>query len=55
MKKEQIHSLTSTFEAYARQAEAGVEFWLARDLQQLLDYGEWRNFCAVVSKAKIAC
>ncbi|RXK80046.1 DNA damage-inducible protein D [Chlorobaculum sp. 24CR] len=55
MKTEQIHSLTASFEAHARQTESGVEFWLARDLQQLLGYGEWRNFNTVVSKAKISC
>lgn len=49
MKTEQIHSLTSSFEAHVRQTETGVEFWLARDLQQLLGYGEWRNFTAVIS------
>jgi len=33
----------------------GVEYWLARDLQNLLGYGEWRNFLKVIDKAKIAC
>lgn len=55
MKKEQIHSLTSTFESHARQTEGGVEFWLARDLQQLLGYSKWDNFLNVVTKAKTAC
>ncbi|VAW71664.1 DNA-damage-inducible protein D [hydrothermal vent metagenome] len=26
-----------------------------RDLQHLSDYAEWRNFTAVISKAKTAC
>ena len=43
------------FEAHAQQTEGGVEFWLARDLQYLLGYAEWRNFTAVIIKAKIAC
>ena len=55
MKTEQIHSLTSAFEAHARQTESGVEFWLARDLQQLLGYSKWDNFLNVVTKAKTAC
>jgi DNA-damage-inducible protein D len=50
-----IHSLTDNFEAHAQQTEGGVEFWLARDLQHLLGYAEWRNFAAVITKAKIAC
>lgn len=55
MKTDLIHSLTDSFEAHAQQTEGGVEFWLARDLQHLLGYTEWRNFTAVISKAKTAC
>lgn len=55
MKIDLIHSLTDTFEAHAQQTDSGVEFWLARDLQHLLGYTEWRNFIAVISKAKTAC
>ncbi|MBK8452616.1 MAG: DNA damage-inducible protein D [Thiofilum sp.] len=55
MKKELIYSLTSNFEAHAQQTENGVEFWLARDLQHLLGYAEWRNFLLVINKAKTAC
>lgn len=50
-----VHTLTATFEAHAQQTEDGVEFWLARDLQHLLGYAEWRNFTTVISKAKTAC
>ena len=55
MKTDLIHVLTDTFEAHAQQTEGGVEFWLARDLQHLLGYTEWRNFTAVITKAKTAC
>lgn len=55
MKTEVVHTLTDTFEEHAQQAESGVEFWLARDLQHLLGYDEWRNFSAVINKAKTAC
>jgi DNA-damage-inducible protein D len=55
MKTELVQSLTKNFESFASKTEGGVEFWLARDLQQLLGYTEWRNFLMVVSKAKIAC
>jgi len=55
MKKELIHTLTSTFEAHAQHTESGVEFWLARDLQHLLGYTEWRNFTLAINKAKTAC
>ena len=50
MKTELIHSLTDTFEGHAQQAENGIEFWLARDLQHLLGYTEWRNFTIVINK-----
>ena len=55
MKTELIHTLTTTFEAHAQQTEGGIEYWLARDLQHLLGYTQWRNFLNSVSKAKTAC
>ncbi|MDT8398749.1 MAG: DNA damage-inducible protein D [Pseudomonadales bacterium] len=55
MKTELVQVLTNTFEAHAQQTETGIEYWLARDIQVLLGYTEWRNFNAVISKAKIAC
>jgi DNA-damage-inducible protein D len=55
MKTELIHSLTSTFEGHAQQTEGGTEYWLARDMQHLLGYAEWRNFGLVISRAKVAC
>lgn len=55
MKADLIHSLTDSFEAHAQQTESGVLYWLARDIQHLLGYAEWRNFTAVISKAKTAC
>lgn len=35
--------------------EYGNEFWLARELQEILQYKEWRNFQKVISTAQIAC
>ncbi|MDR1276691.1 MAG: DNA damage-inducible protein D [Candidatus Accumulibacter sp.] len=55
MKAELVYSLTQTFEGHAQQTETGVEYWLARDLQHLLGYAEWRNFGTAISKARIAC
>ena len=55
MKLEVIVSLTTTFEGHAQQTDSGIEYWLARDLQHLLGYAEWRNFLIVISKAKTAC
>lgn len=56
MKTELIQSLTETFEGHAQQTESGIEYWLARDLQHLLGYTEWRNFnSTAISKARTAC
>jgi len=55
MNTELVRTLTATFEGHAQQTESGVEYWLARDLQVLLGYAEWRNFNAVIDKAKTAC
>lgn len=55
MKIEIIKSLITNFESYSQKTEQGVEFWLARDLQELLGYAKWDNFIAVISKAKVAC
>ncbi|KAF5414887.1 MAG: hypothetical protein C5S49_06415 [Candidatus Methanogaster sp.] len=54
MKKEIVAKLNMNFEEAAYQ-EDGVEYWFARDLQELLNYAEWRNFIRVVEKAKTAC
>lgn len=55
MEKQIIQSLTESFESFAHKTEEGIEFWIARDLQHLLGYSEWRNFQKVISKAKTAC
>jgi DNA-damage-inducible protein D len=54
MKKEQIHQLFQQFEN-ARYEYKGVECWSARDLQNIFNYAEWRNFLKVVDKARDAC
>lgn len=55
MKKEYIEVLIEKFESCAQKTENGIEFWLARDLQKLLSYTEWRNFNQAINKAKTAC
>ena len=55
MEQKVIYSLTQNFEELSNMTEDGVEFWLARDLQHLLGYSEWRNFQNVISKGKTAC
>lgn len=54
MDKQLIQRLHQQFESYTREKE-GTEYWLARDLQKLLEYTEWRNFTKVIEKAMISC
>jgi DNA-damage-inducible protein D len=56
MKRETIIRLHSNFEHSVRKdTDIGTEFWLARDLQNLLGYARWENFAGVIEKAKTAC
>ena len=54
MEKDTIIRLNKSFEEYAYEQD-GVEYWQARELQELLEYTQWRNFLNVIEKAKIAC
>ena len=44
-----------TFEAIKHTNEYGEEYWLARELQEILEYTEWRNFFNVIKRAMSAC
>ncbi len=56
MKRETIIRLHSNFEhSLHKDTDIGTEFWLARDLQNLLGYARWENFARVIEKAKTAC
>ena len=44
-----------TFEEIKHIDEESREFWYARELQEVLDYKEWRKFENVIGKAKQAC
>lgn len=43
------------FEAIRRTNPAGNEFWSSRDFARVLGYNDYRNFEAVVQKARTAC
>lgn len=45
----------SPFERIRRTNAAGNEFWSSRDFASILEYGDYRNFEAVVEKAKLSC
>lgn len=54
MEKDTIIKLNKRFEEYAYEQD-GIEYWLARELQELLGYSEWRNFLNAINKAKESC
>jgi len=54
MKSEEIKSLFVQFEQASATIE-DIECWLARDLQKLLGYSQWRNFENTIGKAKEVC
>jgi len=45
----------SPFERIRRTNAGGNEYWESRDLAEVLDYTQYRNFEAVIAKAKLAC
>lgn len=56
MKPESISKLHRDFESIVHaDVDAGTEFWLARELQELLGYAKWENFARVLAKATSAC
>ncbi|MBR4114916.1 MAG: DNA damage-inducible protein D [Bacteroidales bacterium] len=54
MKKEDIQALFKNFEEAVCKVDE-TECWSARDIQKLLGYSLWQNFCKVISKAKESC
>lgn len=45
----------ATFENIRHTNEYGQEFWYARELQQTLEYSQWRRFEETIERAKTAC
>ena len=54
MKKEEIQALFQSYEDAVCLID-DTECWSARELQQLLGYSLWQNFCKVIAKAKESC
>lgn len=46
---------TKLFEDIKHIDEFGNEYWLARELPNILEYTQWRRFENVINKAKFAC
>lgn len=41
-----------TFENIKQPGNNGSEFWMARQLEKILNYAEYRNFLPVIEKAR---
>ena len=55
MAKEITKQALSLFEQIKQTDENGNEYWAARQLAKVLEYTDFRNFSAVITKAKEAC
>ena len=56
MDKELITTLQNDFNAVSNILEGTeVEFWYARELQEMLGYQSWDKFTNVIEKVKTAC
>ncbi len=55
MKEENPSTAITPFERIRRTNPTGSEFWSSRDFAQVLGYTDYRNFEAVIEKARTAC
>lgn len=51
----ELPTTTSALDLHRRVKSNGVEFWMGRDIANLLGYADWDNFENVVQKAMVAC
>lgn len=52
---EMIKYSEQTFESIKHINEYGEEYWLARELQPVLEYARWENFSKAIERAQKAC
>ena len=50
-----VPATSNTFERIKRVTAAGADYWSARELARVLEYTDFRNFNAVIAKAREAC
>ena len=55
MDRNKLITLKSLFDEIVHTTEAGIEYWLARDLQKLLGYARWENFEEAIARATESC
>jgi DNA-damage-inducible protein D len=55
MSEEKRNTAITSFERIRHINPTGSEFWSSRGFAQVLDYTDYRNFEAVIEKARTAC
>ncbi len=52
---EHIDKIINNLKHAKQTSPKGKEYWMARDLQQILGYTSWDNFQGVIEKARMSC
>ncbi|MHB0977411.1 MAG: DNA damage-inducible protein D [Candidatus Aquicultorales bacterium] len=52
---QELDTTAKKLETIKRMSKANVEYWMARDIQEALDYSRWENFQKVIERARMAC
>lgn len=55
MDKQLVAKLKNIFDDISHLTEDGTEYWLARELQTVLGYTQWRRFNDTIERAKTSC
>jgi DNA-damage-inducible protein D len=55
MNDKTLDEFIKKLEEKSHRDENDIEFWYARQLQEILEYGSWQNFEKVIKKAQISC
>jgi DNA-damage-inducible protein D len=50
-----LDSVIKMLEEKKRVAPNGEDYWMARDIQEILGYDRWENFEGVIERSKMAC
>lgn len=55
MESQQLEFIKNALEKLRRVASNGKPFWYAREIMAVLTYTDWRDFRAVIEKARVSC
>jgi len=55
MDKQDLSVLKNQFDTIVHDMDENIEFWYARELQELLGYKRWENFETAIKKAMTSC